>query len=434
MSVATLERRPADQAVVDAKQTADPTSIRQAKWALFSLNFFSADQTGIGPFFSVFLARHGWSAGLIGTVMTIGGLAGLAATAPAGLLADHTRRKRTYVILSGVFTIAASSLIWFSQSFWVVAASQLAGALAASIIGPAMLGLTLGVVRQRGFNRQNGRNQAFNHAGNLAFASLSGWVAWKYGFGPVFLMGCGLGLLSIVSVLAIPRKAVDHRAARGLTGERQDDRAQAFTDLLRSPPLLVVTAALTLFNICNGAMLPLYGLAVIQAHRADPALFAAATIVVAQAVMVVTALIASRMVARQGYWLVILISFIALPIRAVFAASLITAWGVIPVQVLDGVGAGLLGVGVSGLMTRLLDGTGRVNGGQGAMSLVQGLGGSLSPLFGGWLAQLFGYSTAFLLMGATALGSLVIWIAFGQVVRRACAEPSGEAMEQGTHC
>jgi hypothetical protein len=45
---------------------------------LQSLNFFMADmQAGIGPFLGVFLLAHGWESGLIGTVMTIGGVAGM---------------------------------------------------------------------------------------------------------------------------------------------------------------------------------------------------------------------------------------------------------------------------------------------------------------------------------------------------------------------
>jgi hypothetical protein len=45
---------------------------------LLSLNFFMADmQAGIGPFLGVFLLAHGWQSGLIGTVMTVGGVAGM---------------------------------------------------------------------------------------------------------------------------------------------------------------------------------------------------------------------------------------------------------------------------------------------------------------------------------------------------------------------
>jgi hypothetical protein len=46
--------------------------------ALDALNFFMADmQAGIGPFLGVFLLAHGWKNGLIGMVMTIGGVAGV---------------------------------------------------------------------------------------------------------------------------------------------------------------------------------------------------------------------------------------------------------------------------------------------------------------------------------------------------------------------
>ena len=64
-------------------------------------------------------------------------------------------------------------------------------------------------------------------------------------------------------------------------------------------------------------MLPLYGLAVVAAKQGDPAGFVAITIVVAQAVMIVASLVAMRMAEKEGYWLVLLISFMALPIRGV---------------------------------------------------------------------------------------------------------------------
>ncbi len=395
---------------------------RQAKRALLSLNFFSADQTGIGPFFGVFLVQHGWRTGLLGTVMTVGGVVGLIMTAPAGALADRTTHKRTYVILSSAFTIMASMLIWASQNFWVVAGSQFAGAIAASIIGPAMLGITLGVVRQKGFNAQNGKNQSINHAGNVAGAAISGFLGWKFGFGAVFLMGVGLGTLSILSVLMIPRAAIDDRAGRGLRESGQEgDQVKGLTVLLESKPLRVLALCLALFHLGNAAMLPLYGLSVVQAHKADPALFAALVVIVAQTVMVGTALVAMRLIEIRGYWMVIMITFVCLPIRGLLAATLTPAGGVLPVQIMDGVGAGLQGVAVSGLITRLLDGTGRVNVGQGAVGLVQGIGGTMSPLFSGWLVQWLGYPITFVMMGSLSLVSLAIWIACAPMLKAACA-------------
>ncbi len=61
-------------------------------------------------------------------------------------------------------------------------------------------------------------------------------------------------------------------------------------------------------------MLPLYGLAVVAAQTgATQRGFVAITIVVAQGVMIVASLVAMRLAEKEGYWLVLLISFIALP-------------------------------------------------------------------------------------------------------------------------
>jgi MFS family permease len=78
-------------------------------------------QAGIGPFLGVFLLAHGWKSGLIGSVMTIGGVAGMLMTAPAGALIDATTRKRIYVVVPGICVIFASTIILLSQSFWLVA-------------------------------------------------------------------------------------------------------------------------------------------------------------------------------------------------------------------------------------------------------------------------------------------------------------------------
>jgi MFS family permease len=393
--------------------------------ALQSLNFFMADfQAGIGPFLGVFLLTHGWKSGWIGTVMTIGGIAGMIMTTPAGAMIDATTHKRAYVIVAGIFTVIASAIILVSQSFWVVAASQVATAIAGAAIVPAVTGITLGIAHQAGFNRQNGRNQAFNHAGNMVGAALSGFLGWKFGFGAVFVLAGVFGVLSIISILVIPRTAIDDRVARGAGADNSKDPASAWRVLLECKPLLVLAAALALFHLGNAAMLPLYGLAVVSGQsgqQGNGAGFVAMTIVVAQGVMVIASVVAMRMAEKEGYWLVLLISFIALPLRGLMAGSVIEYWGVFPVQALDGVGAGLQSVAVPGLVARILNGTGRVNVGQGAVMTVQGIGAALSPAIGGWLAQELGYPSAFVILGCFAVGSIAIWLSFAAVLKPACA-------------
>jgi MFS family permease len=395
----------------------------EGRRALQALNFFMADmQAGVGPFLGVFLLAHGWHSGWIGSVMTIGAAAGVLMTAPAGAWVDSSRRKRGLVVIPGMCTVLASALILLSQSFWPVALSQVATAVAGAAIGPAVSGITLGMFRQAGFTRQTGINQAYNHAGNAVGAGLSGLLGWKFGLPAVFWLAVSFGIASIVSVLEIPRKAIDDREARGMRlGPESGERASGLTVLFGSKPLLVLAASLALFHLGNGAMLPLYGLAVVAAKQGNPAGFVATTIVVAQATMVLASIAAMRMAANRGLWLVLLVSFAALPVRGLIAAFFIRYWGVFPVQLLDGVGAGLQSVAVPALVARILNGTGRVNVGQGAVMTVQGVGASLSPAIGGWLAEWQGYGPAFLILGAFALGSLLIWTSFASIVKQACS-------------
>ena len=408
-------------------------SARRGIYPLLSLNFFMADmQAGIGPFLGVFLLAHGWQSGLIGTVMTVGGVAGMLMTTPAGALVDATRRKKLYVIIPGICTVIASGLVLVSQEFWLVSASQVATAIAGAAIGPAVSGITLGMVRQAGFNRQNGLNQAMNHAGNVVGAALSGFLGWQFGFHAVFWLAALFGVVSIASVLMIPGDAIDDDAARGLkAGDDGKAKVGGLTVLLECKPLLILAAALAFFHLGNGAMLPLYGIAVVASQQTDAASFVAITIVVAQAVMILVSLIAMRLAEKEGFWLVMLISFLALPIRGVLAAYFMNKWGVYPVQILDGIGAGLQSVAVPGLVARILNGTGRVNVGQGAVMTVQGLGASLSPAIGGWIAQEFGYAPMFLILGSFAIGSIALWVGFASVLKPACAQTPDGNNDQG---
>jgi MFS family permease len=392
------------------------------RYALEGLNFFMADvQAGIGPFLGVFLQAQGWHPAAIGTVMTLGGIAGMFATSPAGALVDATRHKRGIIVIAGVMTTLASLALWVSHSFWMVATSQIFTAVTGAALGPAVAGMTLGIVREQGFDRQFGRNQVANHAGNVVGAALSGWLGWRYGFGAVFVLAGVFGVMTVVSTLLIPRDSIDHDSARGLgASTTAEHEASGFRVLLTCRPLLLLSASLAMFHLGNAAMLPLYGLAVVAVHQGNPSAFTAQTIVVAQLVMVVAALLANRLIQRVGYWAVILITFLALPVRGLVAAMFIAAWGVWPVQALDGIGAGLQSVAVPALVVRLLQGTGRVNVGQGVVMTVQGIGAALSPALGGVLAQHFGYATAFLVLGAVSTGSLALWLLFGTSLKRAC--------------
>ncbi|MBC6112619.1 MFS transporter [Pedobacter fastidiosus] len=404
------------------------------KKPLQALNFFMADmQAGIGPFLGIFLLAQGWKSGLIGTVMTIGGVAGMLMTAPAGALIDSTKRKKLFVVVPAIFTVLASGLILLSQNFWIVSISQVSTAIAGSALGPAVIGITLGIVKQKGFNRQNGYNQAYNHAGNVVGSALSGFLGMKYGMPAVFLLAALFGVLAITSALMIPSKSIDDRAARGLSDSNLEDQAGGIKILLQCKPLLILAAALAFFHLGNGAMLPLYGIAAANKNIGNPIMFVALTIIIAQVVMVGVSLFAMKLAEQSGYWLVLLISFLSLPLRGIIASQMISHIGLYPVQILDGIGAGLQSVAVPGLVAHILNGTGRVNIGQGAVMTIQGLGAAISPAVGGWISQGTGYEYSFLILGSFALVSVVLWIYFSPLLKSACGIPNeGKSLTRKT--
>jgi Na+/melibiose symporter-like transporter len=184
----------------------------------------------------------------------------------------------------------------------------------------------------------------------------------------VFWLAAAFGVFTIISVLLIPTGAIDDDEARGLSkGESEDEKSEiaGFKAMFRNRTLLILAAALACFHLGNGGMLPLYGLAVASTKQVDPSELVATAVIVAQSVMIVVSLIATHVGEREGYWRLLLISFAALPIRGVIAAFMINRSGVYPVEILDGIAAGLQTVVVPGLVARVLHRSGRVNAGQG---------------------------------------------------------------------
>ncbi|MGE0214050.1 MAG: MFS transporter [Parvibaculaceae bacterium] len=413
----------------------DPAPASERSLApLASLNFTLADvRDGLGPFLGVFLLGKGWGPDWIGYVMTAGGIAGMLATTPLGMFTDATRAKRLLIAICAGLVVVASLALLLSSSLAVVTASQIATGIAGAAIAPALAGVTLGLVGQERLPRQLGRNEAWNHAGNVAAAVLAGLLGYRFGLPAVFALMTLLAVASIVSVFTIRESDIDHDVARGLEpGEAKRENVPGFGVLLRSIPLLTVGLTMLLFHLGNAAMLPLLSQAVVAEKLANASAFTAVTVVVAQLTMVPVALAAARVADRSGYWWLVVLALAVLPVRGLIAGYWTDPWAVIPVQVLDGVGAGLLGVATPGLVAQLLRGTGHVNAGLGAVMTMQGVGAALSPALAGYVAHVTGYSEAFLFLSGIAGVGLVFWIAATLASRslydrRNALEPEGFA-------
>ncbi len=62
--------------------------------------------------------------------------------------------------------------------------------------------------------------------------------------------------------------------------------------------------------------------------------------------MIPVALLAALLAQIHGYWIVFVLASVALPLRSLLAGLIVNSWVLVPVQMLDGIGAGLLGVAV----------------------------------------------------------------------------------------
>ncbi len=144
---------------------------------------------------------------------------------------------------------------------------------------------------------------------------------------------------------------------------------------------MLFALACAFFHLGNAAMLPLLNQRLaVTAAAADsaPLLWTGVAIVVAQLTMIPVALWVARSQRFDVAWFVYA-AILVLPVRGVLAYAFTSEWNNIPVQVLDGIAAGALGVATPLLVQRFTQGNGRFNTSLGFVMTLQGIGAALSP-------------------------------------------------------
>jgi MFS family permease len=228
--------------------------------ALEASNFFLADvQTGLGPF----LAGAGWEPGRAGMALTLGGIITVALQAPAGAVVDQLRSKRLILVLASVVLALGAILLSFTAAPWAVYTSQVLIGGAGPFLGPTLAAVTMGMVGVTFFDRQFGKNQSFNSAGNVVCALLIAGVSHQFGNRAIFITATVLTIPTLLAIRAIKSDDIDYDLARGGTkkvdGKKVPARASVIQTLLRDRILLVFLACAFLFHSANAAMLPQLG-------------------------------------------------------------------------------------------------------------------------------------------------------------------------------
>jgi len=396
---------------------------RRTLRALDAVNFFMADvHTGFGPFLAVYLAASlHWNPRDIGIVISVSGFAGIIAQTPVGAFVDRLRHKREAIAI-GVALLGLGALaIIFFHSFAQVLTGQIVVGTVGTFFPPAMAGMTLGIVGLRGLDLRIGRNETFNHAGNVFSAVAAGLLGYWFAQQSIFYFTAAICAVTIMSIFFVRADEIDYARSRGCEdGEKaaEMDAMAGFLSVLENRALFIFTISVVLFHFANAAMLPLIGEKLAQGHAKQSSLYMAVCITGAQLIMIPVALAAGRLASSWGRKAVFVIGFAALPIRGVLYTLSDNPYYLVGVQLMDGIGAAIFGVVSVLVIADLTRGSGRFNFTQGVVATATGLGASLSNGITGFIVQRAGFNAAFLFLAGVAAFALGIFWFFMPETRR----------------
>jgi MFS family permease len=378
-------------------------------FGLSAANFLQAEMVGvILPILNVFLKQAGWRYDSLGLATAIAGLGALIFQAPAGWLIDKLTCRR------GIFAAAAllTGACFFALPFvarvpaWIDALLFISGAVA-TVFGPVLGALALGIAGHKRLNRVVGGNQSWNHAGNIVAALLAMAVVSLFGLRSVFYSVGACSLLAAGSMLLIRESDLDERVATGLT--RDEDAKPTWRYLLRDRTVLFLFLSISLFHLANAPILPTVALYVKKLGGSDNLM--TATVLTAQLVMVPVALCAGRWCESWGRKPVMAIAFWVLPLRILTYSFATTPSAVVWLQALDGIGAGIYGVAVVAISADLTKGKGGFNTLIGLFATAVAVGGVAGPVLSGALVQRLGFRLTFFAFTAlAAVGAAVFTI------------------------
>lgn len=392
-------------ASADAAKSPSVQTLRGLDW----LNFFLADvQTGIGPFLAIYLAANGWNEQSVGITLTVGGIAGIITQAPAGALVDRLHSKRA-LIAAGVVALAIGALlIALAPKFWSVMSAQVLIGGTSSIFGPAICAVSLGIVGHKLFDRRQGRNQAFNSAGNVVAAVSMGLLGYFISNRGIFFFVIGCTLPTLFSLRLIRPEEIDYELARGGNKDDAAVKPAGARALLKDRPLVVFLFCAVMFHFANAAMLPLLGEKLAKGQGRESMMFMSACVVTTQLVVASLAYWTGLKAGAWGRKPLLLIAFAVLPVRAVLYTLTVHPFALIAIQILDGVAGGIFGVVSVLVIADLTQGSGRFNFTLGAVGMAVGIGAAFSQAIAGAIVHHFSFNAAFLFLALVALVALGI--------------------------
>jgi MFS family permease len=362
---------------------------------LNGLLFFISDiRHGIGPLFSIHLrSALQWDPAKIGFALAAVEFSAFLSQIPSGLLVDATTRKRAIISSACILIIIGCIIIyWFSTLYSIVFAQLLMG-ISIALISPTIGSITMGLFGRKKFPKRVGKNEVWNHAGNVFSALSVGLFGYFLGSKWIFIILVGFAIASLIFVSIIRPNDIDYASAR-----EEDTTTNKLTPLkflFKRKEIIIFNASLILYYMSNGAQMSLIGQILALKDPLNSSLLIAGCMIITELVMIVIAYIMSRIVNLFNRKIFFLIAFCLLPIRAILYTLVDSEYLFLLIQTLDGVAAGILSVIGVIINSDLAYKTGRFNFLQGVGAMSIAIGEACSQLFAGLIANFFGFNYSF---------------------------------------
>lgn len=362
-------------------------------------------QTGFGAFVPLYLASVAWSQVAIGLVLTAQTIASMVFQVPGGALVDASHRRRC--LLGGAVAALGLSAALIALLPWrlPVALALITQAGAAAVLAPAIAAISLALVGRRGLGERLGRNARFASIGSALGAAVMGGCAAAFGNRAVFILA---------ALLALPALwALAHSAARKRRGERDvmippDSPSVSPFAVLRDRSILVFTASVALFHLASAAILVVATPGLNSLGTARAGVLISIFIIVPQLVVAALSPLVGRLAERIGRRPLLLVGWASLPARALLFALIANPTALIAVQMLEGVAAATYGVLLPLVAADLTRGSGRYNLCLGLLGLAGAGGAALSTTLAGAVAEIWGRSAAFGVLGGIGIAATLL--------------------------
>ncbi|MCE0744403.1 MFS transporter [Acetobacter sicerae] len=383
---------------------------RRDNLALDGISFLLADvQDNLGAFLTGLLAAYGWPSSDIGMAIASGGAGAVIARLLGGWALDRLSSRR--LILAGccLVTIFSVSVAALFPGFWQIVCIHFLAGGAGALFSPLLAAISRETAGSGGYMARMGRNESFNHMGNALVACFMCVVGTMAGpLTPLWAIG-GLAGISLLLVIRLTGRA-DAQEAASSAPESGAAKERKVIHVLTNAPLLIFLICLLLFNLANGATVPL----MIERHAAyhfgSVSFMTAVCIIVAQATMAPVAFLVGRTAGSCRRKPLFLVALAMQPLRdlMVFWSA---SWPVMCLaQILDGISSGIILVLFYAIMSDLAEKGGRRNLLIGVGLAVGTVGALLSNFVGGWLTSAYGFNPAFLALAGSGTAVFFLFL------------------------